>query len=31
MSLYPQPAKRLPTVEYLPQPKCKETKQKSSS
>jgi ClpP class serine protease len=31
MSLYPQPAKRLPTVEYLPQPKFKETKQKSSS
>jgi ClpP class serine protease len=29
MSLYPQPVKRLPTVEYIPQPKFKGTKQKS--
>ncbi len=31
MSLFPQPVKRLPTVEYIPHPKFKETKQKSSS
>ncbi len=30
MSLYPQPVKRLPTVEYIPRPKFKETKEKSS-
>ncbi len=30
MSLYPQPVKRLPTVEYIPHPKFKETKEKSS-
>jgi ClpP class serine protease len=30
MSLYPQPVKRLPTVEYIPQPKFRETKEKPS-
>lgn len=29
MSLYPQPMKRQPTVEYIPQPKFKEPKQKA--
>ncbi len=29
MSLYPQPVKRLPTVEYIPHPRFKEPKQKS--
>lgn len=28
MSLYPQPVKRLPTAEYIPQPKFKEPKEK---
>ncbi len=28
MSLYPQPVKRLPTVEYIPHPRFKETKEK---
>jgi ClpP class serine protease len=30
MSLYPQPVKRLPTVEYIPMPRFKEPKQKAS-
>ncbi len=30
MSLYPQPVKRLPSVEYIPLPKFKEPKEKSS-
>ncbi len=29
MSLYPQPVKRLPTVEYIPHPRFKEPKEKS--
>jgi hypothetical protein len=29
MSLYPQPMKRQPTVEYIPLPKFKEPKQKT--
>jgi hypothetical protein len=29
MSLYPQPVKRRPTVEYLPLPKFKEPKEKA--
>ncbi len=29
MSLYPQPVKRLPTVEYIPHPKFKEPKEQS--